>query len=313
MSKYKLTMAVLAMTLATCVHAEAAGMNLKTLEGMLSGLGLTTKADKDGITISNQAKSDSDVLISLNEDNTVMSVEASFEAIPPEKQALIPYAAILKANADADWMRLTFGIRETPDTKWLSLAGNFDARTLTPKSLRAILDDVVTTIDADDPLWNQEKWAAATPNVDAAKAAYVVAWEASPLRVTNATFINPIAPNSGGYYEKRASNIFKPGEKVIAHFEPQYYAWKKEDDGGFTFGVRIDFALLNAQGEVVVEKLNGLGESSYRSHERQMEFSTDATLSFDSLAVGDYSVRYTFHDMYGPKTVSVTLPFKIQS
>jgi hypothetical protein len=279
---------------------------------MLSGLGLTTKADNDGITVQSQGKSESDILFALNGDNTVMSVEASFEAIPAAKQALIPYSAILKANAEADWLRFTFGIRETSDSKWLSLGGNFDARTLTPKTLRAILDDVVATIDADDPLWNQEKWAAAPASVDDAKDAYIAAWEASALQVQDATFINPIAPNSRSYYEKRASNIFKPGEKVIAHFEPKYYVWKKEGDG-FEFGVRIDFALLNARGEVIFEKLNGLGESSYRSHERQMEFSTDATLSFDDLAAGDYSIRYTFHDMNGPKTVSVTLPFKIQS
>ena len=221
----------------------------------------------------------------MNENHTLLNVATEFEAIPVEKRAMIPYAAILKANAEADWSRFTYGVREANNVQWMDLAANFDATKQDKTSLRSLIDGLLVKIDNDEALWKQDKWAAVALTAEDAKTAYLAGWEASPLEVQNALFVDAGAPCVNDF-SARNSNVYKSGEDLLAHFEPKNFAWKQLDDGGFRLALNVDFALLNEKGEIMIEKLKGLGELSAVSRGRQTEFQTETSIGFGRLPAG---------------------------
>src|SRR5438045_3874313 len=62
--------------------------------------------------------------------------------------------------------------------------------------------------------------------LDQREAALMETWEKMPLSVRRAVFEKQRAEGFG-MYQERPSNVFKPGEKLIAYVEPVGYGWKE--------------------------------------------------------------------------------------
>jgi hypothetical protein len=292
-------------------QADAATMDLKQLQSMLSGLGVPATVDSDEVHVKGQGKFDSDIAFSLSADKSTVGVSASFEAIPPEKRSMVPYADLLTANVPTTWSRFEFALCHSKTSDWICLGANFDAASLNKKSLRAILDEITGEIDENEPLWNAAKWVAGPIVPSDAKAVYDAAWEASPMQIDNAMFVTDKAPSYGAF-AKRSTNVFKPGEDMIAYVEPKNFHWQEDGTGGFTFGVVVDAAILNDKGEVIYEKLKSMGPLSFASREHVQELMLNLTFTLTGAPAGDYTLRYTVHDTNGPKSAIVALPFKVE-
>jgi hypothetical protein len=291
-------------------NARAATTDLKQLQSLLSGIGVTAKIVDDKVVVENQGKFASEIDFNLSEDKSVIGVSTSFEAISPEKRAIVPFADLLNANSAGEWARFPFGLCRTSDAEWICIGTNFEVAALNKKSLRTLLDDLTVRIDSNEPLWNAAKWVAPPVSGQDAKAAADAAWEANPLQIENAMFVTSKAPGYG-MFEKRSTNVFKPGEDLITYVEPKNFRWKEEGANGYSIGLVVDAALLNDKGEVIYEKLNSMGPLGYVSHDRVREWDVNMTFTLSGAPAGDYTLRYTFHDANGPKTAVISLPFKI--
>jgi hypothetical protein len=304
----KIFCAVGPLLMTTGINANAAGMDLKQLQTMLSGLGVTAKLENGRVVVANQGKYGSDILFDLADQNSVVGVSIGFEVILAGKLANIPYAAIMKTNATD---RFTFGLCESPESKWLCLGANYDALTLNKKNLRQILDDAVASVEADEPLWNQDKWIATLPKAAEAKATFDAAWEASPMVIQNGMFVTQKAASYGSF-TPRPNNVFKSGEDLLIYAEPKYYKWASDAKDSFSFGVVIDAAILDDKGNTIFEQLKSMGPLTFQSREQVSEMMLNLSFSLTGAAPGDYTLRYTFHDVNGPKSAILSLPFKIE-
>src|SRR5438105_1187781 len=87
------------------------------------------------------------------------------------------------------------------------------------------------------------------------EAALLEAWEKMPLGVRRALFENQRAEGFG-QYEERSSNVFKPGEKLIAYVEPVGYGFKEVGPGSFEFGFNVDFLIKSPDGKMLAGQEN---------------------------------------------------------
>jgi hypothetical protein len=140
-------------------------------------------------------------------------------------------------------------------------------------------------------------------------AAVVEAWQTAPLTVRHAVFVSE-HPTGFGIYKERASNIFKPGEKLAVYAEPVGYGWKRLGDGLFEFGFVVDFLVKSADGEILAGKQD-FARLVQRSHVRNREFMLTLDLDLTGATPGNYVVQYALHDIASDKSTSFDLPFKI--
>ena len=145
--------------------------------------------------------------------------------------------------------------------------------------------------------------------IDARQQAVVEAWEKTPLTVRRAVFVTAPAKIYGAF-EERPSNSFKGGEPLYTYVEPLGYAWKKQADGTYAFGLTVDFTIKTPKGQVLggQEKfLNYAQTSRYRNQELMVNM----TLNVSGAPPGDYIVTYTLRDAHSPKTAVIEQAFKI--
>jgi len=145
--------------------------------------------------------------------------------------------------------------------------------------------------------------------IDKRDAAVVEAWNATALSVRRAFFVAQ-HPDGFGQYTTRGSNVFKPGEKLVAYAEPVGYGWKELGDGRYEFGFVVDFTVKTPDGDVLAGK-DDFARLAEQSHTRNREFMVVLTLNVSGAPAGDYVLRYTLRDIAGPKMVSFDLPFRI--
>ena len=145
--------------------------------------------------------------------------------------------------------------------------------------------------------------------LDKRDAALTEAWEKMPLTVRRAVFETQRAEGFGQYQE-RSSNVFKPGEKLIAYVEPVGYGWKEATPGSFEFGFNVDFLIKSPDGKVLTGQEN-FANLALKSRARAREFMLNLTMNVSGAPPGDYVLEYKLRDITGDKSAVVDLPFKI--
>jgi hypothetical protein len=295
--------------------ALAKGMSLKQLQGLLSDLGYeTTDRGDDRIAIEDQGRFKRDIDFALNDDMTVLNIDAPLTDVAEDKKDRVPMEALLKANDSTG--PFAYAIVSAGGKGRLDLEGYFDAATVNKQMLRRTIDALLAAEDAGEPLWNDEHWtaagsAAAPKSLDEAKAAFEEAWVRSPLRIEHGTFITEAA-TAYGSYDRRPDNIFKPGETLVAYMEPEGYSWKPIDGDLKGTEISVDMLLSDKHGTVIADRKSFLSKS-FKAHGNFMGLFFNVNLHLNGLTPGDYAVRYTLHDLNSDKSAEITLPFRMAS
>ncbi|RWX78694.1 hypothetical protein EPK99_08860 [Neorhizobium lilium] len=126
------------------------------------------------------------------------------------------------------------------------------------------------------------------------------AWGKLPLTERAVTFIT--GPSQGyGMYQDKQSSIFKVGEKIITYVEPIGYSWKELPGDMYEMNFVSDLLFKTESGEVVTDQ-KGFAKNVLQSHNANMEFSMDFTLTLTGVPAGKYKLQYTIHDMSGNQT-----------
>jgi hypothetical protein len=121
------------------------------------------------------------------------------------------------------------------------------------------------------------------------------AWQNMPLTQRKVLFLT--APSTGyGLYNQKDSNVFKPDEKIFTYVEPIGYGWKHVEGGLFEMNFIADLTIKSATGDVLLEK-KAFATNMLQSHEQNMEFTMDYTLTLTGVPAGKYTLEYTLHDM----------------
>ena len=147
--------------------------------------------------------------------------------------------------------------------------------------------------------------------IDRRYAALVEAWEKTPLTVRRALFVAD-HPHGFGLYQERASNVFKPGEALVAYAEPVGFGAKDAGSGLVEFGFAVDFLIKSPDGQILTGQQD-FARLTQQSHVRNLEFMLVLTLNVTGAPPGDYVVEYKLRDVSGDKSTSFELPFKIAS
>jgi len=135
------------------------------------------------------------------------------------------------------------------------------------------------------------------------------AWGKLGLTERTYTFITERSKGYGIYQEKQSS-IFKPGESVITYVEPIGFGWKELPNDMYELNFVSDVKIKAANGDVVLDK-KAFATNVLQSHNANMEFSMDFTLTLTGAPAGDYMLTYTIHDMSGKQTSSFDQDFTI--
>ena len=145
--------------------------------------------------------------------------------------------------------------------------------------------------------------------IDRREAAIVDAWQKTPLTVRKAVFVAE-RPHGFGQFVERGSNVFKPGEKLVAYVEPVGYGWKEGGNGTVQFGFDVDFLIKSSDGKILTgqENFAKLAETSQR---RNREFMVTLTMSVSGAPAGDYVLEYKLRDIASEKSMVIDLPFTI--
>jgi len=145
--------------------------------------------------------------------------------------------------------------------------------------------------------------------IDRREAAVIEAWQKTPLTARCAVFVSK-HPDGFGQFAERKSNVFKPGEKLVAYVEPVGYGWRNAGDGAFQFGFDVDFLIKSRDGKILAgqENFAKLAETSQR---RNREFNMTLTMSVDGARPGDYVLEYKLRDIASDKSAVIELPFTI--
>jgi hypothetical protein len=146
--------------------------------------------------------------------------------------------------------------------------------------------------------------------IDRREAAVVEAWQKTPLTVRRAVFVAE-RPKGFGQFTGRNSNVFKPGEKLVAYVEPVGYGWKDTGNGNFEFGFAVDFLIKSSDGKILTgqENFANLVEKSQR---RNREFMVTLTMNVSGAPAGDYVLEYKLRDLASDKSAVINLPFQIE-
>jgi hypothetical protein len=146
-------------------------------------------------------------------------------------------------------------------------------------------------------------------DVDKQEAALDAAWEKTPLTVRKAFFVTK-HPSAFGGYTQRSSDVFKPGEPLLAYIEPVGYGWKGNGNGVFDLSVSVDFLVKTEDGNIVGGK-EDFQRLVLQSHVKNKELMLTLTLNVRGAPAGNYTVEYKLRDLVTEKTATVDLPFTI--
>jgi hypothetical protein len=146
--------------------------------------------------------------------------------------------------------------------------------------------------------------------IDRREAAVAEAWQKMPLTIRRAVFVAE-RPKGFGQFTGRNSNVFKPGEKLVAYVEPVGYGWKDTGNGNFEFGFAVDFLIKSSDGKILTgqENFANLVEKGQR---RNREFMVTLTMNVSGAPAGDYVLEYKLRDLASDKSAVINLPFQIE-
>ena len=152
--------------------------------------------------------------------------------------------------------------------------------------------------------------AATLTTLNEAENAVIDIWKRLPLTVRNSMFVSKPAVGYGSY-EKRPSNVFAPGEKLLAYVEPAGYKWEETSPGNFHFGFTADFEVLTSAGEILGGQ-RAVQTLEFTTHARNRELFLTPSISIGGIKPGDYVLAFVIHDKVGAGTTRTELPFTIK-
>ena len=309
---------------------ESKTISVPDLQSLVSGMGLTDSGDKKSyVSIDHQGDRDVTVTLQPVEDGKYVSMFAGLGEISAAKLPAAPAEKMLEYN---DTHRFYFTIGGD-DSKTGYLQTRIDAVALSPKTLRAALDELIATVDETKDLWDQDTWsagdkagaiapagAAASGAKDTASGAkgYAAlqdaadaAWEAAPLGIKTAVFAKDKVAGYGDY-EARGAAPFKNGDVVHTYIEPVSFDWKQLPGGKYGIDLSADILIqTKAGGSKIIDQKNFLHlADGFASKFKTVDMTANITLE-DSLAATDYVITFTVHDAVGHKVASVDMPFSI--
>jgi hypothetical protein len=297
-------------SLGLAAAAHAADMSPDRLRSIIADLGYEPTVEGSVVTLADQGVAKKDIRFSLSDDKTILNIYSNW-AVDAAKRAAMPTTEMLKANSNAAFAFATF---ESEGNTYIDLEASYDTSLVNKKMLRHAIDQLLEMTDANEALWNQDKWAvagaaAAPASPEAARALYDALWDAAPMRADNTMFTTTDTDNYGAY-TKRANATFKTGERVFTYFEAKNFARKPIADGKYAIGFTLDTTLTNPKGEIVLNK-KGQVLDSQPVHAKRSEFMFGLSLGFGDLPSGDYVLTYIVHDANSAKTMEVKMPFTI--
>jgi hypothetical protein len=134
-------------------------------------------------------------------------------------------------------------------------------------------------------------------------------WTVTPLLIQNLRFVKSDG-NTYGIYEPRESDEFSAGEPIYLYFEPFGYTLKKNLEGRYEFGFKVDFSLESVSGEALGGQKD-FASPAFSSWNFNTEVALTFTYTFSGLDKGKYKVVTTVRDAGSDKSVTCEKWFTI--
>ncbi len=145
--------------------------------------------------------------------------------------------------------------------------------------------------------------------LEEARAAYIEAWQAAPMTIRNAMFVERPAVGYG-MYSQRASNVFAQGEPLLIYLQPEGYGWLESADGN-RFGFTVDLRIGTQDGVAMLEQDDFMAlETS--SLEKPTDFFGNLTITLTTFPKGAFLLTLIINDIASDKTASFELPFEVR-
>lgn len=144
---------------------------------------------------------------------------------------------------------------------------------------------------------------------DAVREALVAVWDELPLTVRNVTLVEG-TPAGLGQYQRRVGKAFKPDEPVTVYAELLGYGMTLPANGGYLRELSADLALLDATGAVRANQI-GFWSSAERFTVRPLEMHLSFSATLSAFEPGDYTLRFTVHDLSGEEETSFEVPITL--
>ena len=275
-------------------------IDLAGLQSLVKGLGYEDTSDKkDFVEFKHEGQFTYDVFLQPLHDGQDVALYIFLGDVPADRLAQLPAEKMLEFN---DSHTPAFTISDHDGAKSLYIEYRFPAVAATPQLLRSEIDTLTGAADEGAELWDKAKWGAVADQ-DAGKA--------SPARfaLSNVLFVSKTA-SGFGMYDKRPSNVFTPGDKLLSYAEVSGMTYKPVGDT-FQFGYSVDVEIRTAKGATTMAKTQ-LGSTTLTSHVRNKEIELDLSLSITGLASGDYVLAYLVHDTNSEQTASIEQPFTVK-
>ncbi len=149
----------------------------------------------------------------------------------------------------------------------------------------------------------------ATAALDLLNEATEIVWDAAPLTVRKALYIED-SSGYGLYIERPVPAIFGPGEKILVYVEPVGYGYGRGEAGSLSISFDVDFTLADPDGNALFSKDNFL-EIGSQVRYRNREFFLKMTVNLTGLGPGDYVAKFRLRDQNSDKSAEFQLPFSV--
>ena len=145
--------------------------------------------------------------------------------------------------------------------------------------------------------------------VETLRRAIAVLTAKGPLALRRVQFITE-PPKGFGIFQRRASNVFKPGEPLIVYAEPVGMGWTSE--GGLNNArIATDFEIRSPDGKILGGQRD-FGRFDFASHDQNQEIMTHLTIRLTGAPPGRYVFAATYRDQISGKSTTLELPFEIK-
>ena len=146
--------------------------------------------------------------------------------------------------------------------------------------------------------------------LDRLNEAMEIAWDAAPLIVRKALYLEQKASGFGIYVERSAPATFRPGEKLFVYVEPVGYGYGRDAVGSRLVGFNVDFTLTDPDGKVLFSKDDFLQVGSPVRYKNR-EFFLNLTVNLTGLGPGNYVSKFRLRDQNSEKSAAFELPFSL--
>ena len=135
--------------------------------------------------------------------------------------------------------------------------------------------------------------------LEAARDAYLAAWNQTEFNATFSTFIQPFSAGGYGVYQEHNS-VFAPGESMVLYVEPVGYDFKRVPDNRgntlYLMNMTADYTISDANGTTLA-MIKGVPVGSIISHRPNTELFLELSLTQQSpFPEGDYLITYVVTD-----------------